>query len=57
MKLNLNIKKKYMLYVYGVDSENNMTVECADAEDLAHYASAAIMQDGYREVVAKIEDK
>jgi hypothetical protein len=35
-----------------------MTIECADAEDLGHYARAAIMQEHYKHIKAvKIEDE
>lgn len=27
---------KYMLYVKGIDAENDMTIECHDADDLAY---------------------
>lgn len=43
---------KYMLYVKGIDAENDMTIECHDADDLANYASECIKQ-GYIEVKAK----
>jgi hypothetical protein len=47
--------KKYMLYVKDTDEENNMEIQCRDADDLALYASECIKQ-GYIEVIAKVED-
>ncbi|WP_165000292.1 hypothetical protein [Anaerophilus nitritogenes] len=46
---------KYMLYIKDNDTENNMTIECNDANDLAKYASESIKQ-GYTDVRAVIEN-
>jgi hypothetical protein len=49
---------KYMLYVYGYNPENDMTIECNDEEDLGHYAKSAILQEAYKFIRAeKIEDE
>lgn len=49
---------KYLLYVYGYNSEDDVTIECADAEDLGHYARVTIMQEHYKHIKAeKIEDE
>lgn len=46
---------RYTLYVKDTNPENNMTIECSDKDDLAHYASSCIKQ-GYVEVKAIIEE-
>jgi hypothetical protein len=47
---------KYTLTVEAHEPENNMTIQCSDKEDLAHYASEVIKQ-GYKTVTAKIEEE
>ena len=47
---------KYTLIVEAYHPSNNMTIQCHDKEDLAHYASEVIKL-GYKTVTAKIEEE
>ena len=47
---------KYTIHAYDLEKENDITVECADADDMGNYASALISQ-GYKKVVALIENE
>lgn len=41
--------KEFMVYAKGDIEENDITIECHDAEDMNHYAQAC-REQGYKEV-------
>lgn len=44
---------KYLLHVFGYDPNDNITIECADEEDLSDYATSSILDERVEKIIAE----